>query len=118
MSTVATREMTRWRNLRNVALALVLAVAAGGLATGPALADGWHGPERHEWRGDRGWGDHGWRHQAWRAHEWRERHYYRPYVYSRPAYVYAPPPVIYAPPVYAPPVYAPPSVSFVFPFGR
>src|SRR6185437_13484704 len=123
MTIIETRNGRRARRhrLRSIALAVLLAGVAGGLAATPARA------KDHDWRGD----EHheGWHH--WREHHWREWQHYRPVpgyyyvapppvVYAAPPPVYAPPPVVYAPPpvIYAPPpaVYAPPtSIDLVFP---
>lgn len=123
MSILAKRPPNTLRRLlRGSALALVLAVVAGGVATRPALADdGWHGGRHDGWRGSHEGREHAWREHEWREHEWRLHH---GYAYGPPAYVYAPAPVYAAPAyTYAPPpvVYAPPAVAslnFVFPLGH
>jgi hypothetical protein len=94
----------RRTTIRKLLGALILAVAFGGVAAAPALADGWHGHQRFEHRGH---GGHEWHGHAWRGHDgWRYYHPYR-YGYAYPGYYgyYAPPPV-----------YAPPSVTLVVPF--
>lgn len=109
------------QRLRRLALAVLVAGFAGGMAAAPARAGDhdWHGRGHHEghWR-------HGHEHD-WRHHHFASGYFYvaprpvyvPPAVYAVPPAVYAPPAVIYAPPpVYAPPIYAPTaSVNLVFP---
>jgi hypothetical protein len=87
--------MTKTRTtIRKLLLALTLAVGAGGVMAGPALAADW------------GHGQYGWEHgRVWHGRGYVDLGFAPAPVYVAPAYGYGyaapPPPVVYAPPVAA-----------------